>query len=323
MTVAFECKVSCLRFGFSGVFKQLAQLVFQGFFRQFAFHQLAKGRVKCMTADGFAFGDKIGAFETDSQDGDPGIVQYAVHFLGGGDGFLCSQRLIDPFLIHLQKLGVPEDDGGIEPCQLRRKSDRLLGRRNGLCRRIARQPDHQLDSQGKLVFPDQIARSVDVLHCMTPVGSTEHVGVEGLNTQLNDVRIVCFEIVQDIPIDIVGAGGHVDLVDEACVLVLFGDCQKCRLLRDGEACKTAAEKGQFDGLKSSPGESRKISFDCVSHVFGTHIAAAGGDGLLIAEDAVVGAAAVRDEDGYDGMFFHENIVPQMMGYGITNVVSMV
>ena len=78
MAVAFKCKVSCRRFRFSGVFKQLAQLVFQGFFRQFALHQLAKGRVECVTADGFAFGDQIRAFETDSQDGDPGIVQYAV-----------------------------------------------------------------------------------------------------------------------------------------------------------------------------------------------------------------------------------------------------
>ena len=65
----------------------------------------------------------------------------------------------------------------------------------------------------------------------------------------------------------------------------------------------------------------RVGFDCISHIFGTHIAAAGGDCLLIAEDAVVGAAAMRNEDGYDSMFFHEIIVPQITGYGITNVAK--
>jgi len=154
---------------------------------------------------------------------------------------------------------------------------------------------------------------------MTTVGGTKHVGIEGLNAQLDDVRVVCFQVVQDVPVDVVRTGGHVDLVDETGVFVFFGNCQKCRLLSYGKPSKAAAEKGQLDGLKAAPGEGRQVCFDCISHIFGTHIATAGGDCLLIAEDAVVGAAAMRNEDGYDSMFFHEIIVPQITGYGITNV----
>ena len=33
---------------------------------------------------------------------------------------------------------------------------------------------------------------------MTAVGGTKHVGIEGLNAQLDDVRVLCFQVVQDL-----------------------------------------------------------------------------------------------------------------------------
>ena len=74
MTIASECKFSCWHLIFFGFFKKLKQLVFQGFFRQFAFYQLSERRVKCMTADGLALGNQIGAFKADSKNGDPGVA---------------------------------------------------------------------------------------------------------------------------------------------------------------------------------------------------------------------------------------------------------
>ena len=111
-----------------------------------------------------------------------------------------------------------------------------------------------------------------------------------------------------------------NFVNEPRIFVFFGNSQKFRLFRDGKSGKAPTEKRHFNGFKTSPGESGKISFNCVSHVFGTHIAASCGDGFLIAENAVVGAAAVRYKDRYDSMFFHVNSIPQTIEYGIINAI---
>ena len=70
--------------------------------------------------------------------------------------------------------------------------------------------------------------------------------------------------------------------------------------------KASAEKSDLDGFQIHFAESGKVFFDCAACIFRFYITASGGDFFLVAENAVVGTAPVRNEDRDNSVLFQIN-----------------
>ncbi len=133
--------------------------------------------------------------------------------------------------------------------------------------------------------------------------------IKGLNSQLNGVRSISLQIVQDVPVNVIRTGGKMDLVDQSSLFVILGDFQIGGLLLHGDAGKAAAEKGDFNGFHArTVRQSGKPGFNGVSDFIAGHVRLPGCDGFLIAEHTVIGAALVGDENRDDSVFFHIKII---------------
>ena len=64
---------------------------------------------------------------------------------------------------------------------------------------------------------------------VTAACSCKHLVIQRLHTKLDDVYTVFFQVVQDFPVNIVRAGGQVNLMDTSCILIFFCSSIKCTI----------------------------------------------------------------------------------------------
>ena len=121
--------------------------------------------------------------------------------------------------------------------------------------------------------------------------------------------------------DIVGARGKVKLADASGIFISLGDLQESGLFLERDSGKGAAEEGKLDLLRLKGSERCQPSFDSFRHVGRCDIARARGDFLLVAKDAVIGTAPMRNEDRNDGMGFHES--QTLLVFSITDLFTLI
>ena len=95
-----------------------------------------------------------------------------------------------------------------------------------------------------------------------------------------------------------------NFLNNSSVFVILGNCKKGTLIIHRYSGKRAAKERKLDGFHIHIGQGGHICVNYIGDIFRR-------DGLLmccysslIAEDAVVGAAHMRDEDRDYSMFFH-------------------
>ena len=92
------------------------------------------------------------------------------------------------------------------------------------------------------------------------------------------------------------------------------DLKKRSLLLKGKSRETAAEERDLYGFQTAVLLCRQPCLYDVVCIFRCHIVLSGCDDLLIAEDTVVGTAAMWDEDGNNRMCFHKRILLHYHSY---------
>ena len=129
--------------------------------------------------------------------------------------------------------------------------------------------------------------------------------VKTLHAQLDGICAKEAEIVQNGSVDVIRSGGQVDFVNQPPPLIVCGNSKKRGLLVDRKPREAPAEEGYFNGFKTAAGQRGQIGFNDSPRVRWRNVRLPGSDGLLVAEDAVIGTAAVGYEDGNDRVFFHK------------------
>ena len=95
----------------------------------------------------------------------------------------------------------------------------------------------------------------------------------------------------------------VGTVSYCAAIRLVSQCQKGRLLFHGDSGERSAKEGHFYRFHTIKGG--EPGFHGLPHRFRCYRILPCRNLSLIAEDTLVGTAAVGDEDGNDGMFFHK------------------
>ena len=250
-------------------------------------HQLPESRVESQLLR-----HDVAGLKPHADDVDACIIKNFVHCLCTIYRFLLRKRGIASAKIHVVEGSLFDYNRRVEAGNLRTDFNRFLCGENALFQCISRQSYHQLYSQNKAILLNKSGAFVHHGSVVTSAGKPQHLRVEGLDTQLDDIHIIGLQVVQYFFAYIVGPGGKVDGADFACILVFLGDCQKGPLVLQGYSRKGAAEESDFHGLEVHAFKSGKVFLDGSPCILRGDISLPGCDFFLIAENAVVGTAPV-------------------------------
>ena len=268
-------------------------------FEEVGFDHGAEGGMIWAGEDGSA-AEVFAGLEPDPDGGDAVIFAGVFEVGGAGDGGVERERPVGAGGGHNGQLGAGKDDGGVDADEVGGEREGAGGGGDEAGPVFAGEAGHELEAAFEAGGPEGGDGGGSVGGGVAAGSGAEDGIVEGLGAEFYGADAEGDQASEGLAVDGVGAGGEADGAYLAPVERGFGGGEELGLAGGGQAGEGAAVEGDF------PGAFRARGGEALADEGGDFRPAGrsgdAGDGGLVAEDAPVGTAVMRDEDGDDAVF---------------------